>query len=414
LIQNKVAKEEQVKKQERLRSLLGERDRLQSDIDNTKSRLQEKENRRKDVLVNAWRAMLAPKIQTLRTTLEAELATKRESRTRALLALQTADSVKKALEESRCPTCFQDVVDDARKRLEMFLMDCERESNDAAADAQIKDLERRIGMLRQEEAGGGADVLREINETIDDLKVSVATMEDRLREIREQTQNLDESEIRRLYGEYEKAVEEISIVERGIKEQDKVLAEINENISKVESELVKKGGIDLERERRRRQLCDRLHQLFDQGVKVYRDQLREKVEQDATALFVKLTNEPEYAGLSINESYGLTIQHEDGNKIPVRSAGAEHIVALSLMGALQKNAPLQGPIIMDSPFGRLDSMHTTRVVRSLPEMARQVILLVYESELEPRLARSELLGNLKREYRIQRRTARHSVIEKIV
>ena len=115
-------------------------------------------------------------------------------------------------------------------------------------------------------------------------------------------------------------------------------------------------------------------------------------------------------GLRINESYGLTIVHKGGGEIPLRSAGAEHIVALSLMGALQRNAPLRGPIIMDSPFGRLDEGHTKRVVRTLPTMARQVLLLVYEAELEPGVAREELAGSLLREYRLDRRSAQHTVI----
>jgi hypothetical protein len=29
-------------------------------------------------------------------------------------------------------------------------------------------------------------------------------------------------------------------------------------------------------------------------------------------------------------------------------------VALALIGALQNNAPLRGPFVMDSPFGRVD------------------------------------------------------------
>ena len=67
---------------------------------------------------------------------------------------------------------------------------------------------------------------------------------------------------------------------------------------------------------------------------------------------------------------------------------------------------------MDSPFGRLDQTHTTKVVQALPTMAYQVILLVYESELEPKIARANLLGNLKMEYRIARKSARYSLIEK--
>ncbi len=66
---------------------------------------------------------------------------------------------------------------------------------------------------------------------------------------------------------------------------------------------------------------------------------------------------------------------------------------------------------MDSPFGRLDEMHTTKVVRTLPYMADQVILLVYESELKPQFARDELLGKLKAEYKMNRVSARHTKLE---
>jgi hypothetical protein len=83
------------------------------------------------------------------------------------------------------------------------------------------------------------------------------------------------------------------------------------------------------------------------------------------------------------------------------------------MGALQTNAPLKGPIIMDSPFGRLDDIHTRQVVNALPSLAHQVTLLVYESELSPQLARDVLKGKLLGEYRMVRKTARHTALEPI-
>ena len=60
------------------------------------------------------------------------------------------------------------------------------------------------------------------------------------------------------------------------------------------------------------------------------------------------------------------------------------------MGALQKHAPFQGPIIMDSPFGRLDDEPAPNVVSTLPVMAKQVVLLVFKKELSPALAREKL------------------------
>jgi DNA sulfur modification protein DndD len=122
------------------------------------------------------------------------------------------------------------------------------------------------------------------------------------------------------------------------------------------------------------------------------------------------TEKDDYAGLHINESYGLTIVHRDGRAEEARSAGAEHVVALALMGALQNNAPLRGPIVMDSPFGRLDEGHTSNVVATLPEMAEQVVLLVYESEVGRDRIRELLGSRLTREYELQRVSARRTNI----
>jgi DNA sulfur modification protein DndD len=125
------------------------------------------------------------------------------------------------------------------------------------------------------------------------------------------------------------------------------------------------------------------------------------------------TEERDYAGLSINEAYGLTIRHQDGRAEEARSAGAEHVVALALMGALQRNAPLRGPIVMDSPFGRLDERHTENVVKALPKLADQVILLVYEAEVGRTLMRELLGSSLLREYELERQSARRTIVREV-
>lgn len=138
--------------------------------------------------------------------------------------------------------------------------------------------------------------------------------------------------------------------------------------------------------------------------------MKEQVESDATALFVKLSGDKDYVGLKINDSYGLSIVHRSGRLIPGRSSGYEHLVALSLIGALHKNAPLQGPIIMDSPFGRLDPIHKANIVRLLPEMAEQSMLLAYTKEIDEQVARQELKSNLLKEYTLERVSSLHTEI----
>jgi DNA sulfur modification protein DndD len=66
---------------------------------------------------------------------------------------------------------------------------------------------------------------------------------------------------------------------------------------------------------------------------------------------------------------------------------------------------------MDSPFGRLDEHHTRNVVRSLPKMADQVVVLVYDTELDRQVAIQQLDGRLRSELQLERVNARHTSIE---
>jgi hypothetical protein len=65
---------------------------------------------------------------------------------------------------------------------------------------------------------------------------------------------------------------------------------------------------------------------------------------------------------------------------------------------------------MDSPFGRLDDQHTANVVTTLPKMADQVILLVFESEVGVDEMRSLLGTTLLKEYRLDRVSSRRTNI----
>ena len=124
-----------------------------------------------------------------------------------------------------------------------------------------------------------------------------------------------------------------------------------------------------------------------------------------------LSSDRDYVGLQIHDNYGLSIVHKSGNLVPGRSSGFEHIVALSLIGALHKNAPLRGPIIMDSPFGRLDPTHKSNIVKVLPNMAQQVILLVYTEEIDEQSTRETLSNALLSEKRLTRVSSMHTRIE---
>ena len=242
--------------------------------------------------------------------------------------------------------------------------------------ARVRIEQHFVALRRIEQYAGTTrtDVLRILWDAVEEAAVDYAAKNGERDEIAKQLEIVDEDLLRKTKTDFESTIRLIDVIEKGVVRTRDLLEHNKSDAENIQKRLDKLSGANLGAERRRRELLSDLHRLFNEAVGAYREQLRKRVEADATQHFKALTTEPEYAGLRINDSYGLTIVHQDGSDIPVRSAGAEHVVALCLMGALQNNAPLRGPIVIDSPFGRLDRGHTRNIVRTLPSMAKQVIV----------------------------------------
>ena len=154
--------------------------------------------------------------------------------------------------------------------------------------------------------------------------------------------------------------------------------------------------------------------MFSQGIDQLRNKLREDVEEHATNAFKKLTSEKTYSGLQINQSYGLSILDQEGRILTERSAGAEQVVALSLIDGLNRTSGTSAPIVMDTPLGRLDLKHRSNILQYLPDMSEQVVLLVHEGELDPKRDLEQFASRIGVRYKIKRVSATESLIERIV
>jgi DNA sulfur modification protein DndD len=226
--------------------------------------------------------------------------------------------------------------------------------------------------------------------------------------------DVDAASVRSTQANHNELIERITILKTGIEGEVRKLSELDANIDRLHQKLRAASPRNLDVIEARTRLLRDSASVFTDAVEAYKSNLRTKVEASASRLFLAMTTEKAaYARLRINDDYGLTIIHRDGRPEEARSAGAEHVVALALMGALQNNAPLRGPIVMDSPFGRLDEQHTSNVVSALHLMAEQVVLLVYESEIGRRRARELLGSRLISEYELERVSSRRTNISKV-
>lgn len=398
----KTAIEEDMRRRARLASLLEKRDRLAGEADILKVRLREQQAAITSAMGPAWAALIKAPMTAAAATLRRREAELQTAVIRAQILRSLADG-----HGTSCPTCLQSVSAEAQARIKEIVDG----AGGAAGEAEQRELavvHRRLEALEAHIAAANPEALRLLWATLEQMNNDLYTKTADIEELNRELTGGTEDELRGLRQDYDSVVRQTQALEHGVTETRKELA-ANENYrDKIQQRLDKLAGGRLDAERRRRETAAELYSLFKEGVTVYREQLRKRVEADASRYFRSLTTEAEYKGLRINDSYGLTIVHRDDTDIPIRSAGAEHVVALSLVAALQNNAPLRGPIIIDSPFGRLDGGHRARIVEALPDMAAQVVLLVYEDEMPPARARSALKGQLRAEWTLERRSARHT------
>lgn len=351
----------------------------------------------------AWRSLLKEPVRTARKVAQDDVQ-------REIDAFMTSLRVK-AIEAGHCGTCDQDVPESVQSRLRATVPT--GDAGGRLVEGVSAAMTRLADLSKFSEADNTGEV-RQLWKQIDSLAIEQVTLRDRIADLGRALADCDPETLRFTKVKYGDVMEKIAIVKSAIQEENRKVDERDKSIQNIKKKLEASGTPDLRASQFRANMLRDAAEVFGAAVERYKADLRARVEATASKLFLSMTTEKQdYQRLSISEGYGLTILHRDGRAEEARSAGAEHVVALALMGALQHNAPLQGPIVMDSPFGRLDDEHTSNVMRTLPEMAGQVLLLVYEAEVGRKRAREMLGSRLLSEYQLERVSARRTRLARV-
>ncbi len=155
-----------------------------------------------------------------------------------------------------------------------------------------------------------------------------------------------------------------------------------------------------------------INDLFKDSITNLRDKLKGEVESKATEAFIELIHR-DYKGLKINDNYGLTIIDKNDKPVYIKSSGAEQIVALSLIDALARTGRSSGPVVMDTPFGRLDPTHRVNILKYLPKTSSQLVLFVHAGETDERIL-ALIADQIGGEYEIKLQADnKNSLIQKI-
>lgn len=357
-----------------------------------------------DELREAWRDVLAAAVEPKTEELRAKL----ERQQRALARQLRREQLEKSLSSRRCVLCAQTLDLDH----ERHIMDELARLGSVEGEAQLdEDDLTQLPLLASIVRTGHAEAAIRLDRQMADLDSQEVAHKQEAARLREALQSLPEGEVTRAQKERDLAQQELGRLRSALEQAARGQAEIDERLRRAREEIRRAGARSGPQAELARaiQLTEDLVRVFEVAKGRFREELRTSVETSATDIFRQLTNEPEFGGLRINDNYGLEIIDSRGDIVAGRSAGQEQVVALSLIAALNRNARSGAPVIMDTPFGRLDPEHRSNILRFLRHFADQVFLLVHGSEVSD-ADLAIIAGDIQAEFELHRDDADRTTI----
>lgn len=419
LIRQKSEIEVRMQDTDKLRNWITLRNATEKSKKKAEEELEDIKAKLRDLMKTAWRGMLLNTIRDIRESIEKEVNTLDSKRQTKKVADKFIMEMRKAISDRVCPICGQEVSGDIIQHLRDRISESSNEFAGLTEEERqrLSELQAQLGAVGRlvDDTENVKDKVASLEERKENLELDIGQYRQQIEELRENIsrygEDTEEASVLNISKEHSEVEQNLRDIRQGIEDENRRLNELKTNKERVSATIDKiAGGTDYRVASKKFELCDHVYKIFNKSKSLYRERLKQNVEKDATDLFVKLTGDQDYVGLQINDNYGLEIIHRSGRKVPGRSSGYEHIVALSLIGALHMNAPLRGPIIMDSPFGRLDPTHKANIARTLSTMAEQSMLLVYTGEIDDQVARKEIGNKLIHEYKLERVSSMHTKI----
>ena len=370
---------------EAAQSVIGANATLDAKLGEQKALIQDcdrKEAERLDLISGAWKDLIDARLQIRRDQLEGRRKELMDSiKKRSGLAQKVSD-LQQLLDTRECPTCEQILSDERRSQIGEALGKAETELQSIDdSSAALQDISGQLDALSKIRSINAKDRLRQADKDLQGYQVRLTQIENDIENLRDEIAGYDTAEIARKRVLQSEKIREEGRLQGDIQDQNVERKNLVDELAVSQKAI---EGLTKDRTQRstiKVSLCSDLERVFSQSIEQLRDKLRKRVEELANDAFKQMTTQKSYRGLEINDNYGLQIVDESGRHVAVRSAGAEQIVALSLIDGLNRTGRAAGPVIMDTPFGRLDLNHRDNILSYLPSVTSQFVLLVHSGEI---------------------------------
>ena len=359
-----------------------------------------------------WRDVLAERLRPEIEKLTRVMHDYRSSSERRGALRQRLDDYRSLLAEGECALCEHAISERDRTAIGRKVGEIENEISELESRSSDEiAVSGRIAALSKVQSVGTLARLETLDAQLTTIAVSETSVEEDLSDCDERLRGVDVADVARLRTKRDQLIQHLGTIDLEIRqanERQKTKEDRRDQLGKL---IRRASGASNRRLVIEGTLYDQLAEIFESSIAALRDQQRTEVQSLASEAFKKLTSESTYSGLKINDRYGLAILDQRNRAVPLRSAGAEQIVALSLIDGLSKATGRSAPVLIDTPLGRLDPTHRSKVLQFLPNMAEQITLFLHEGELS-RTGDNPISGRVGARYVIERVSGTQSRIHK--
>lgn len=378
-----------------------------------KALIDEKSDERRKVVSMAWRDMLSAKVAAKKASLLRQQEALQESSNEDAILNNRLKETQRLLATATCPTCQQQISDERRDYFARIVAELEEKvTRQIDASSDLRSVMSKLSKLDRVSRVEAKDRLQTLERELRTANVTLQKTENAIVELEDKIEGTDPTALTRKRLERDEKLREEGRLTEDIKQVKSDIQKTNEKLTILQSRIRGMSGGRSERATAKVTLVSELHDVFDASIEHLRDQLRSTVEEKSSAAFRAMTTQSAYQGLKINENYGLSILDSAGREVSLRSAGAEQVVALSLIDGLNRTGRSTGPVIMDTPFGRLDMQHRDNILNYLPSVTSQFVLLVHSGEIRPETDLATVKDKIGAVYQISEVSETQSKIER--
>jgi len=410
---SRLALDDELEKVEKIYSQKSKLDSCRSRCREIEAEIKQKTSERQQLVGQVWRDLLEPRLIAKQESLFQEQQRLMDlNRERNRIQLRT-EQARQYLTNQVCPTCGQSLEAGKREAKEMELEQLRLQLLGLDVDdSRLTDITVQIKALSKVIGHGVGETLSVVDKDLARLEHDLTKIENQTEELEKELIGSDTDAIMKMRSRRDVVFKEEARLNLEVEDRKNKIDEADREIRILSQQMQPDDSHRNARGTQMVGICEKLHASFLRGIERLSEASLQTVESHASKAFKAMSTQTAYQGLRINENYGLTILDQNGHEVLLRSAGAEQIVALSLIAGLSHAGRPAGPVVMDTPFGRLDTKHRKNILGYLPNSASQLILFVHDGEIRGSDDLNVLAHRIGGQYEIKEISPTHSVLER--